>query len=632
MSAEIRTALAMAQRLDSTTSFYDNMRLQHRTVVEAVTGSQEGPPKKTYQGDGRRVFRTYIDHLATVEIERTRLILNESVGWVLMFDGMNKGKYSSKGEMVMGREVSAEGVIRVRCMHLLFLRNDDLVKYRRVQVKPFGATAQWERMRDASQSRYCQGERPPGADYLPSVFRNLLQISTDGASVMHTFQNYIRDTFIEDLIPGIDDPHQLERCLVHALRDQPYALQVLDCVRLVVKTFRKKELLSMQLKIDHEAGQSLKVIHPGRWSEGLFQALSAILDNYAAMAPLLRETLRARKGAAWARVSSMWFTTRFLEMVAGLVDITQVLKRAQKELQNKTINYTSCDSIHTTLRQELKEPVGTRVAFAAVKHHRQRTPTGQTLYKGVLILNNNSAVELLRSIKTEVLAQHKVRFSNRGILERLKWLDLRMWPSEDDAAAVATFAVADIEALFNHWKGRLARWEVTLEALKAELVLLKSCWKTVQKPIADSLDFWRRVICNRGDFPKMHFLLRMVLALTPSDAVVESAFSRLTKILTDQRMRISTGLLEQLLFLAIDSVPWEEYDVTEVAKRVRTNGRREPFRLERVDRQGVVGRKRSRRAMSGSGAKPLTADSESSSESDTSSQSSGSESSGSAAE
>ena len=246
MGAEVRTALAMAQRLDSTTSFYDNMRLQHRTVAEAVSGSKD-VPLETYQGDGRKVFRTYIDHLATVEIERTRLILNESVGWVLMFDGMNKGNYATKGEMVMAWEVSAEGIIRVRCMHLLFLKKAELVEYKRLQVKPFGASAQWAWMRDATQERYCQGERPvaAGADFLPSVFRNLLQVSTDGASVMHTFQSMIRNNFIPDLIPGIDDPHQLERCLVHALREQPYALEVLDCVRLVVKTFRKQELLSM---------------------------------------------------------------------------------------------------------------------------------------------------------------------------------------------------------------------------------------------------------------------------------------------------------------------------------------------------------------------------------------------------
>ena len=370
------------------------------------------------------------------------------------------------------------------------------------------------------------------------------------------------------------------------------------------------------------------MIHPGRWSEGLFRALSAVLDNYVAMAPLLRATLNGRKGAAWARVSAMWFTPRFLETVAGLVDISKAPKISQKALQEKTISYTTCDAIHASLWVESHAPIGTRPVFAAMKHHRTRSPTGQTFYKGVLILNNSSAVEILRSIKSVVLNEHKERFSKRGILKHLKWLDLRNWPAEDDLAAVAAFAVADMEALFNHWKDGLSRWEVTLAALKAELAVLKSCWKTLPKPIEDSHRFWQKIICNRGDFPKMHYLLRMTLALTPSDAVVESAFSRLTKILTDQRMLISTGLLEQLLFLAIDSIPWEEYDVAEVVHRVRTNGRREQFRRERVDKQGVVGRKRKRPSMSASNGKPLTVDLDDS-ESDNDDSSSSSSSSGS---
>ena len=85
----------------------------------------------------------------------------------------------------------------------------------------------------------------------------------------------------------------------------------------------------------------------------------------------------------------------------------------------------------------------------------------------------------------------------------------------------------------------------------------------------------------------------MVLALTPSDAVVESAFSRLSKILTDQRMSISTDLLEQLLFVAVDSTPWEDYDLTEVINRVRGSAPREKFRLARADKQSS-GRKRKR--------------------------------------
>ena len=91
-----------------------------------------------------------------------------------------------------------------------------------------------------------------------------------------------------------------------ALKSVESASDSLARVRMVAKTFRKREFLSMQLAIDNEAAQSLKVIHPGRWSEGLCKSLSAILENYPAMASLLREVLKNRKGGAWDKPRSQW--------------------------------------------------------------------------------------------------------------------------------------------------------------------------------------------------------------------------------------------------------------------------------------------------------------------------------------
>ena len=58
-------------------------------------------------------------------------------------------------------------------------------------------------------------------------------------------------------------------------------------------------------------------------------------------------------------------------------------------------------------------------------------------------------------------------------------------------------------------------------------------------------------------------------------------------------MSISTDLLEQLLFVAVDSTPWEDYELTEVINRVRGSAPREKFRLARADKQSS-GRKRKR--------------------------------------
>ena len=82
----------------------------------------------------------------------------------------------------------------------------------------------------------------------------------------------------------------------------------------------------------------------------------------------------------------------------------------------------------------------------------------------------------------------------------------------------------------------------------------------------------------------MHIFLRICLALTPSDAVVESAFSKLGMILSDRRLSLSSEMTKQLLILALDSSPWPVYDYAPVAAALKSSKRRALFRSARADR------------------------------------------------
>lgn len=129
---------------------------------------------------------------------------------------------------------------------------------------------------------------------------------------------------------------------------------------------------------------------------------------------------------------------------------------------------------------------------------------------------------------------------------------------------------------------------VQLSHLLQELERIKVVWRATLKPIIDSHAFWKDIIANPNTFPDMHIFLRMCLALTPSDAVVESAFSRLKLILGDRRCRLSCDLVEQLLILALDTQKWEEYNYSPVLELQRSSAQRARFRLKRADK----GRKR----------------------------------------
>ena len=153
---EYQTALSLAQKLRPATMFYETLRLQHAALSEA--GAVTITQGKTFQGDGAVPFRNILDALSTTELKQTKVILDSSLGWVLLFDGSNKGKWHTKGELLLFRDVDEKGEVRERVLGIIFVTKDDLLELRKLQQKPFGHEATWGRIRDLLQSRFCTAE------------------------------------------------------------------------------------------------------------------------------------------------------------------------------------------------------------------------------------------------------------------------------------------------------------------------------------------------------------------------------------------------------------------------------------------------------------------------------------------
>ena len=159
--------------------------------------------------------------------------------------------------------------------------------------------------------------KPPAQNYLPHCMRKLLQISCDGA-VMHKLQAYVRERFSSDWVPGTDEPHHIETAVVHGMRVREYIKDAPTVLRTVIKAFRKSELMTVLMELESQHTYSLKV-HEGRWCEGLCAAIGAVLQNYAAMSPHIKDLLKKKDdaGPAWTLVKQMWFTPKFIEFLGG---------------------------------------------------------------------------------------------------------------------------------------------------------------------------------------------------------------------------------------------------------------------------------------------------------------------------
>ena len=99
-----------------------------------------------------------------------------------------------------------------------------------------------------------------------------------------------------------------------------------------------------------------------------------------------------------------------------------------------------------------------------------------------------------------------------------------------------------------------------------------------------ALDFWRLIIKARQKFPRFHIILRCALALSPTSVDVERLFSLLNRINWADRRSLKMDLLEKLLIVARDSLPFTVYDFDPVVEVYRKKRRVRALRGERADK------------------------------------------------
>ena len=102
-----------------------------------------------------------------------------------------------------------------------------------------------------------------------------------------------------------------------------------------------------------------------------------------------------------------------------------------------------------------------------------------------------------------------------------------------------------------------------------------------------ALDFWRPIIKARQKFPRFHIILRCALALSPTSADVERLFSLLNRINRVDHKSLEMDLLEKLLIVARDSLPFTVYDFDPVVEVYRKKRQVLALRGERTDKGSV---------------------------------------------
>ena len=88
-------------------------------------------------------------------------------------------------------------------------------------------------------------------------------------------------------------------------------------VSAVVKVFRKKELMEMNVLADNPRYKVLKKIYKGCWMQGIFAALQAFFIAYHMISGGVKILMKTRTTPEWQSVARLLSDLRFLQMVVG---------------------------------------------------------------------------------------------------------------------------------------------------------------------------------------------------------------------------------------------------------------------------------------------------------------------------
>ena len=143
----------------------------------------------------------------------------------------------------------------------------------------------------------------------------------------------------------------------------------------------------------------------------------------------------------------------------------------------------------------------------------------------------------------------------------MDWCNPEVWSDEKD------FGLKDIEAFANHFS-------VPLGAAGYDKMKVMREWKRVRAFVQQNLlrrppsQVWKNILLHkRQEFPNFCLLLEIVFCLSGSNSSVERAFSILTSMLTDRRLKSSHNLLEMRLCVKINDKNWSEKEKEEILER-----------------------------------------------------------------
>lgn len=175
----------------------------------------------------------------------------------------------------------------------------------------------------------------------------------------------------------------------------------------------------------------------------------------------------------------------------------------------------------------------------------------------------NEAKSARAKVSQKLVDLLKDRFEsfNDNVFSQMSWCSPEQWTNEMD------YGVEEIQSLANHFEVPFLKAGFDPSKWRLE-------WKNLQRYAKmymlgkEANQLWKSIVVyKQKEYPNLCLLVELILCLSGSNSAVERAFSVLTMMLSDRRLKTSHKLMNMRLTIKINDKNWSEIEREEIIKR-----------------------------------------------------------------
>lgn len=557
LEIKFNTAYYLAKKERPYSDYNDLLTLQIKNNIQGI--------KSHYNND--RTAATFTDYIGKVMKESLTADLAKSRYYACLNDGSTDS-----------------AVIEQEMVYVLFLHEGTpMVKYLSIEsVKSADAEGVKESIEDAFNrigitrfSSRLTGLNADGASVNMGIHRGLgaiLKKTAPWLEVIHCFNHRvelaIKDAFDHTEFGKIDE---MLLKLHYLYKKSPKRL---------------RELQIFSEAMDRAVPRPSKA-NGTRWIDHKFKAMETILENYgvfmAHIESLSHTDSQVLKRAELEGFAKKWQHASYPVHMAIYLDVLSPIRRLSLAFQQekhdpvkavrRIQDFTwTMAKLKLLIDNSLESDNNKLTHYNRLRSQIEVKEDGKRYYQNVKLKNFNSTRKAVPGYYNDCIIRitdsMEGRFHNlteSPVFKHLtSLLDVAIWPKEN----LTSFGDSQINELLQHFRLVLTENGCDIYEAQNEWDVLKNTAYQIQinNPKASYLDTWKKLFCNEGLRKECENILHLIeiLLITPfTNAKVERVFSRMARVKTDWRNRLSRDRLDNLMRIGEEGPSLSEYSPTE---------------------------------------------------------------------